>query len=100
MTPVYYSTGVDNVNTDCSTPVSPMLDGINVGRVVMIYCLILRNFLKLLRTAISERWFICINVYASLDRSHNYLGFTLLACRTVAQPHIELEICTKSISSE
>ena len=30
-----------------------------------LYCLILRNFLKLLGNAISEPWFICFNVYVS-----------------------------------
>ena len=29
-----------------------------------------------------------------------YLGSTLLACRAVARPHIELEICIKSVSVE
>ena len=28
-----------------------------------LYCVILCNFLKLLRNAISEPWFICISVY-------------------------------------
>ena len=30
-----------------------------------LYCLILHNFLKQLRNAMSEHWFISINVYIS-----------------------------------
>ena len=46
-------------------------------------------------------------IWSSLDEvvstrwtRRGYLGSTLLACRAVAWPHIELEICKKSFSVE
>ena len=33
----------------------------------------------------------------NMSRRHGYLSSTLLACRAVAQPHPQLEICINSV---
>ena len=49
-----------------------------------LYCLILRNFLELLRNEISEPWFICISVYVS----HTMCLAVLYHCLTLMTSHI------------
>ena len=42
-------------------------------------------------------YYCCLPMFLII---HGYLGSTLLACRAMARPHIELGICKKSFSVE